>query len=82
MQQMSGVLRFLSLPEIVAHEGFAELDMLQDTYRKSADGTEDIEITTTRSPLKIDGSPLKSSKGAPHVGEDTEKIRAELLKDK
>jgi crotonobetainyl-CoA:carnitine CoA-transferase CaiB-like acyl-CoA transferase len=71
----------LRLPEIVSHEGFAKLDMLQDTYRRSIDGTEDIEITTTRSPLKIDGAPLKSSKGAPHVGEDTERIRAELLKD-
>jgi len=72
----------LSLPEIVSHEGFAKLDMLQDTYRRSIDGSKDIEVTTTRSPLKIDGAPLKSSKGAPHVGEDTERIRAELLKDK
>jgi len=72
----------LSLPEIVSHEGFAKLDMLQDTCRRSIDGTQDVEITTTRSPLKIDGAPLKSPKGAPHVGEDTERIRAELLKDK
>ena len=70
----------LTLPELVQHEGFQELDMLQETTRSSQAGGEEILISTTRSPLRLDGRPLKSSKGAPHVGEDTEKIRAELLK--
>ena len=70
----------LTLPELVHHEGFHELDMLQETSRRSKTGEEEILISTTRSPLRLDGRPLKSSKGAPHVGEDTEKIRAELLK--
>jgi crotonobetainyl-CoA:carnitine CoA-transferase CaiB-like acyl-CoA transferase len=70
----------LTLPELVNHEGFKELDMMQATTRHSIDGSAEISISTTRSPLRIDGRPLKSSKGAPHVGEDTEKIREELLK--
>jgi CoA:oxalate CoA-transferase len=70
----------LTLPELVHHEGFQELDMLQKTTRSSESGEKEISIPTTRSPLRLDGRVLKSSKGAPHVGEDTESIRAELLK--
>ena len=70
----------LTLPELVSHQGFLELDMLQETKRSSYNGAEEISITSTRSPLRIDGRTLKSSKGAPHVGEDTEKIRNEFLK--
>jgi len=70
----------LTLPELVHHEGFAELDMLQETTRPSLDGATQVTIPTTRSPLRIDGKPLKSGKGAPHVGEDTARIREELLK--
>ncbi|MEI6220977.1 MAG: CaiB/BaiF CoA-transferase family protein [Actinomycetes bacterium] len=70
----------LTLPELVHHEGFQELDMLQKTTRSSQSGEKEISIPTTRSPLRLDGRVLKSSKGAPHVGEDTESIRAELLK--
>ena len=69
----------LTLPELVNHDGFRELDMLQQTTRSPQGDGEEIVITTTRSPLRLDGRPLKSSKGAPHVGEDTEKIRAELI---
>ncbi len=70
----------LTLSELVEHKGFSGLDMLQETSRRSKDGAEEILIPTTRSPLRFDGRTLKSSKGAPHVGEDTESIRAELLK--
>ncbi len=70
----------LTLPELVHHEGFHELDMLQETTRSSQSGAKVISIPTTRSPLRLDGRVLKSAKGAPHVGEDTESIRAELLK--
>lgn len=68
----------LSLPELVNHEGFKALDMTQTTKRPSADGMSDIEIMTTRSPMRFDGRPVKHSKGAPHVGEDTEAIRTEF----
>ncbi len=68
----------LSLPELIAHEGFKELDMTQKTSRLSKNGVDTIEVMTTRSPMRIDGRPIKHSKGAPHVGEDTEKIRKEF----
>ena len=67
----------LTLPELVAHEGFIELDMTQQTMRTGLDGSE-VSVWTTRSPMRIDGRPVKSAKGAPHVGEDTEKIRTEF----
>ena len=68
----------LTLPELIAHDGFKELDMTQTVTRTSIDGGKEIDIKTTRSPIRIDGHPVKSSKGAPHVGEDTEKIRREF----
>jgi crotonobetainyl-CoA:carnitine CoA-transferase CaiB-like acyl-CoA transferase len=68
----------LTLPELISHDGFKELDMTQTVTRTSMDGSETIDIKTTRSPIRIDGHPIKSSKGAPHVGEDTEKIRLEF----
>ena len=67
----------LTLPELVAHEGFAAIDMTQETERTGKDGSK-IKIPTTRSPMRIDGKTVKHSKGAPHVGEDTEKIRKEF----
>ncbi len=67
----------LTLPELVAHEGFAAIDMTQHTQRTGKDGTT-ILIPTTRSPIRIDGKTIKHAKGAPHVGEDTEKIRKEF----
>jgi len=67
----------LTLPELVSHEGFAAIDMTQKTTRTGRDGSE-ISIPTTRSPVRIDGKTIKHSKGAPHAGEDTEKIRKEF----
>ncbi len=67
----------LTLPELVSHEGFAAIDMVQETVRTGSDGST-ISIPTTRSPVRIDGKTIKHRKGAPHVGEDTEKIRAEF----
>lgn len=68
----------LTLPELIEHEGFKGLDMTQETIRRGKSGAE-IKIPTTRSPMKIDGKTIKHRKGAPHVGEDTEKIRKEFL---
>lgn len=58
----------LSLPELIAHDGFKELDMVQTVLRNSIDGSHEIAIKTTRSPMRIDGKTVKNSKGAPHVG--------------
>lgn len=68
----------LTLPELVAHEGFAALDMKQEVKRTGRDGVTDVSVWTTRSPIRIDGKPVKHTKGAPHVGEDNEKIRSEF----
>ena len=68
----------LTLPELIESEGFKELDMTQETIRRGKSG-EAITIPTTRSPMKIDGKTIKHRKGAPHVGEDTDKIRKEFL---
>lgn len=67
----------LTLPELVTHEGFAAIDMTQKTQRIGKDGST-VTIPTTRSPIRIDGKTIKHSKGAPHVGEDTDKIRTEF----
>ncbi|MFM7500590.1 MAG: CaiB/BaiF CoA transferase family protein [Actinomycetota bacterium] len=67
----------LTLPELISHEGFKAIDMVQETTRKGRDGLE-VKIPTTRSPLRIDGKTIKNSSGAPHVGQDTEKIRREF----
>ena len=50
--------------------------MMQETVRGDAD---EIKIKTTRAPMRLDGKTLKNRKGAPRVGEDTEKIRREFL---
>jgi crotonobetainyl-CoA:carnitine CoA-transferase CaiB-like acyl-CoA transferase len=67
----------LTLPELVEHEGFSAIDMVQKTERTGKDGSK-VTIPTTRSPMRIDGKTVKHFKGAPHVGEDTEKIRKEF----
>lgn len=67
----------LTLPELISHEGFKAIDMVQETTRKGRDGLE-VKIPTTRSPLRIDGKTIKNFSGAPHVGQDTEKIRREF----
>lgn len=69
----------LSLPELVEHQGFADLNMVQTTNRTSGDGSSIVEIMTTRSPVRIDGRAITSDRGAPHVGEHTEEIRSEFL---
>ncbi|MFV0283468.1 MAG: CaiB/BaiF CoA transferase family protein [Castellaniella sp.] len=61
-------------PTLVAHEGFKALDMIQDVATASG-----ARVTTTRCPIRIDGRVLKSAKGAPKVGEDTDRILQELL---
>jgi crotonobetainyl-CoA:carnitine CoA-transferase CaiB-like acyl-CoA transferase len=58
---------------LFAHEGFKALEMVQRVSR--GDG---VELETTRCPIRLDGNILKSDKGAPRLGEDTEQIREEF----
>ncbi|HEY4898651.1 MAG TPA: CoA transferase [Candidatus Nanopelagicaceae bacterium] len=58
----------LSLDELLAHDGFHAIDMVQVIERGTT------QIKTTRSPIRIDGQKLNSNKAAPRLGEDTTKI--------
>jgi CoA:oxalate CoA-transferase len=60
-------------PQLVAHDGFKVLDMLQSAGRP--DGA---ALVTTRCPIRVDGEVYKSPLGAPHVGEHTEEIKREF----
>jgi len=62
----------LTLDELIASDGFAAIQMTQQVIRR---GT---AISTTRSPLRIDGEALTSPKAAPTLGEDDERVRAEF----
>lgn len=62
----------LTLDELLDHEGFEAIKMTQQVQRR---GT---TLSTTRSPLRIDGAILTNPKAAPTLGEDDEKVRAEF----
>lgn len=65
--------RVLSWPELIEHDGFKVLDMLQTVTRD--DG---VSILTTRSPLRVDGVRGRVERAAPKVGEHSERIRDEF----
>jgi crotonobetainyl-CoA:carnitine CoA-transferase CaiB-like acyl-CoA transferase len=71
----------LELPQLVEHDGFKELSVVQPMTRISEEDGKVIEIKTTRSPIRIDGKALRVSKGAPRIGEHTQLIRNEFLKE-
>jgi crotonobetainyl-CoA:carnitine CoA-transferase CaiB-like acyl-CoA transferase len=59
-------------PQLLAGEAFQRLDMLQHVQRGSA------HISTTRSPIRIDGGRPAYPAGAPGVGEHTDAIVADF----
>lgn len=63
----------LTWPQLVAQPAFQELDMLLTV----GDG-DSVTMKTTRCPIRIDEELLKSSRGAPRLGEHTEAIRREF----
>jgi crotonobetainyl-CoA:carnitine CoA-transferase CaiB-like acyl-CoA transferase len=66
--------KVLDYDSLTKEEGYAVLNM--EVKVKTSNG---IEITTTRCPIRVDGELLLSQKGAPFLGEHTEKIRREFL---
>jgi crotonobetainyl-CoA:carnitine CoA-transferase CaiB-like acyl-CoA transferase len=64
----------LSWPQLWATDAFRELDFEQTVQRE--DGP---SMRTTRCPITIDGQRLKNPRGAPRVGQHTERIRDEGL---
>ena len=68
----------LTLEQLVAHKGFDAIAMTQEIQRDPIGGAEPVTLTTTRSPLRIDGQPLTGSRPAPRLGQHTEAVRAEF----
>jgi CoA:oxalate CoA-transferase len=64
----------LTMRLLVEHEGFKVLDMVQEVTRPGC-----ATMRTLRCPIRLDGQLLKSGKGAPRLGADTENIRSEFL---
>lgn len=67
----------LSWDKLMQEEGFRVLDMIQEVTMN--DG---YTYKTTRSPIRIDGELLTSAKGSPKLGEDNDKITAQLIDHK
>ncbi|MDB5528265.1 MAG: acyl-CoA transferase [Devosia sp.] len=65
--------KVLDWPELMASEGFKALDMLQTVTRE-----DNVSITTTKSPLRINGKRAQTTRAAPLIGEQSAKIRAEF----
>lgn len=66
----------LTLEQLVASEGFAAIGMTQQV-RRDGDGAAP-SLTTTRSPIRVDGQALRSARAAPRLGEHDEQVRREL----
>jgi len=64
----------LSWDKLMQEEGFKVLDMLQEV--QMSDG---YKYSTTRCPITIDGELFKSTKGSPKLGEDNDRITAQLI---
>lgn len=65
--------KVLKWDELLAHEGFEVLDMLQRVERE-----DNVSILTTRSPVRVNGVRPKFTRAAPRVGEHSEMIRREF----
>lgn len=69
----------LTLEELIEHDGFTAVDMTQQVERESfLPGGGTVRLTTTRSPIRIDGVPLRSTTAAPRLGEHNDAIRREF----
>lgn len=64
----------LTWDKLMEQEGFKVLNMLQEV--ELSDG---YKYRTTRSPITIDGEIFTSTKGSPKLGEDNDKIIAQLI---
>jgi crotonobetainyl-CoA:carnitine CoA-transferase CaiB-like acyl-CoA transferase len=63
----------LNWNELVAHDGFQVLNMVQTVARPNG-----VEMQTTRCPIRIDGELLTSPLGAPTIGEHTRLIEEDF----
>lgn len=63
----------LSWDRLLQHDGFKVLQMTQQVSRSNG-----ATLTTTRCPIRIDGSRISSSIGAPTIGEHNQRIEGEF----
>lgn len=63
----------LKWDELLSSEGFGILDMLQTVERE-----DNVSITTTRSPIRVNGVRPHAKRAAPLVGEQSDAIRKEF----
>jgi len=70
----------LTLEELVAHDGFAAIDMVQQVHRPSTltKSGEDLQLKTTRSPIRVDGRTLTSDAASPKLGQHDAALAAEF----
>ncbi len=61
----------LTLEELLEHDGFAAIAMTQELQGRG------VALTTTRSPIRLDGRELRHEAPAPRLGEHDEAIRDE-----
>jgi CoA:oxalate CoA-transferase len=61
-------------PRLMKHEAFQVLDIVQEITRDP-----ETKLRTTRCPIRIDGEILKSSRGAPRLGQDTKALLQEFF---
>jgi CoA:oxalate CoA-transferase len=71
----------LTLEQLVAHDGFSAIGMTQQIQRPAGvtESGEDVVLTTTRSPIRIDGQALTSTKPAPKLGQHNDQVSPDLL---
>jgi crotonobetainyl-CoA:carnitine CoA-transferase CaiB-like acyl-CoA transferase len=67
----------LNMQELMQHEGFKVLDMVQEVRRLGSPS-----MRTLRCPIRVDGQVLKCSQGAPRLGADTDAIRRDFELDR
>jgi len=67
----------LTLEELAQHPGFASIAMTQQVRRPGelTESGEELRLTTTRSPIRVDGQVLNSTQPAPKLGEHNEQVR-------
>ncbi|MFM2278711.1 MAG: hypothetical protein RLZZ444_942 [Pseudomonadota bacterium] len=65
--------RVLNWEELLAHDGFKVMDILQTVERE-----DNVSILTTSSPIRVNGARPHGNRAAPLVGEHSDRIRAEF----
>jgi crotonobetainyl-CoA:carnitine CoA-transferase CaiB-like acyl-CoA transferase len=69
----------LTLAALAESEGFEAIAMVQQTSRPATvAGEPPVTMSTTRSPLRVDGEVLAARRGAPRVGEHSSALRREF----